>query len=49
MSHRIEYLTNGGGKIVEYTDDRRFRELKEDEDNGYITICEHTAYDIVSR
>lgn len=48
MSHRIEYLTNDGGTIIEYTDETRFNTLVAEANTGLIEIVNSSRYDITS-
>ncbi len=44
MSHRIEYLTIDGGKVIEYTDDKGYARLANEANMGYIVIENHSRY-----
>lgn len=46
MSHRIEYLTIGGGTVIEFTDDQGLARLKEAAQLGFIHIQNQSRYDI---
>ncbi len=46
MSHRIEYLTIGGGTIIEFTDDKGLARLEEQAKLGLISIQNQSRYEI---
>ncbi len=44
MSHRVEYLTIGGGTVIEYTDDKGYARLANEANMGYIVIKNYSRY-----